>query len=359
MSRELLRSVLDRLEASCDAGFGWDEICRWSPGGREWLEQLGLLVETERAAVVECDGCDEQCICGVDLVVGVRSQAPRAFVVCGLRDDMGRVPVPLDRLRRWRVDAERLCRLVALAAGLSGAVRQLGQHRLWSLGYIELGNRRVDLFLAHGPQWPHGGPSDPAWAPLDECSYPVLLVPVTPPPDHLCPQGARVLSVDRLLRVEPDGLRLDLVEISRMIGAGRARGSQGVVPFRVPKGTQWSQVIIEVANSEVVRISVGAKTDHRTFEEMGCADRRKPSPQPDVQWGLLLQLAEGDGQLAGKYGVAQASQGTAKKMVSKMRRVLRAVFPDIPGDPFHPYTTERGYTARFVIRSERRAAGRG
>jgi hypothetical protein len=77
---------------------GRDDLRGWPQGALAALEWCGALRETGLASAAGCDGCDDACI-EETIVLGER-EGTRAFVACSRRADMGRVDVPLERLRR-------------------------------------------------------------------------------------------------------------------------------------------------------------------------------------------------------------------------------------------------------------------
>jgi hypothetical protein len=65
------------------------------------LADAGLLLPAEPASALICDGCERNCVMPVQVAPATAAQPGRAFIVCDKRDDIGRVPVDLVRLRRW------------------------------------------------------------------------------------------------------------------------------------------------------------------------------------------------------------------------------------------------------------------
>lgn len=134
-------------------------------------------------------------------------------------------------------------------------------------------------------------------------------------------------------------------------GAERGPGEgrvQDVAPFPTPAGVGWEQVALVFYNDETVRITAGAFSDHKTFEDMGFVDRRFTPPRPDRLWIFLRSLAKQEGEF-GAVGVPQVSWGKTRRMVSDLRSRLKHYF-SIEEDPFHPYVSARLYRTRFVLR---------
>ena len=108
MSPQVLNLILKALEANGEVVFARDDIATWPEGDFDEALRAGLLVETEPAKEVVCPGCEEACLEDVEFVCGDEGEAPRAYVVCGKRDDIGRVEIPLEQLQRWAVNATRV-----------------------------------------------------------------------------------------------------------------------------------------------------------------------------------------------------------------------------------------------------------
>ena len=278
-------------------------------------------------------------------------QAPRAYVVCRERDDIGRVAVPLERLNQWRPDLTALARWTAAEVGTGDQVEEVAEGRLWWLGRPRLGNRPVDVFLAVGV-----GPADSipaaALARIRESTDALVLVPGQVPTEARFGTAAKVACLSRLISLGPVGLSLDRRGMEAAVGKGRPTRRQTVAPFDAPPDTTWEQLLIEFQNDEVVKISVGSAVDHKTFADMGFADRRKTEGQPDVLWVFLRELAGQEGELAwtDNTGVPERNRHKAKKWVSDIRARLQAYFPSLAGDPFKSYRRAGAYRTRFVLR---------
>jgi hypothetical protein len=108
----VLYELLLRLRANHDEPviLGWDEVRRWPPGVLDTLTQDGLLSEAAPANSLECEGCEEHCWMPVHVFPAERGRPARAFIACDYREDIGRVPVDLNRRRRWQATPDRLVR---------------------------------------------------------------------------------------------------------------------------------------------------------------------------------------------------------------------------------------------------------
>ena len=107
MSPKVLNLILRALEANGEAVFGREDIAAWPKGDFEEALRIGLLEEAAPAEEVVCPGCEEACLEDVEFVYGDRPEDTRAYVVCGKREDVGRVLIPLESLQRWAANKSR------------------------------------------------------------------------------------------------------------------------------------------------------------------------------------------------------------------------------------------------------------
>lgn len=92
--------IVERLAAyyPAPAIFGADEIADWPDDITAGLELSGLLKPAHRADIVMCDGCHWGCYKQVVFRPGIT--AARAFIICDEEPNLGRIGVPIERLRQ-------------------------------------------------------------------------------------------------------------------------------------------------------------------------------------------------------------------------------------------------------------------
>jgi hypothetical protein len=111
------------------------------------LCDAGLLTASEPAATTICDGCDRACPMEVQFAPGRGVSPSRAFINCDKRDDIGRVPVEMDRLRRWRASLDLIAETTATLLGTDRPPKPLNAGLVWSLGFIDHGEAAVEVTL--------------------------------------------------------------------------------------------------------------------------------------------------------------------------------------------------------------------
>lgn len=107
MSPKVLNLILKALDANGEAVFGPEDIAAWPEGDFDEALRTGLLEEAAPAEEVVCPGCEDACLEDVEFVYGDRPEDTRAYVICGQREDIGRVPIPLESLQRWAANKSR------------------------------------------------------------------------------------------------------------------------------------------------------------------------------------------------------------------------------------------------------------
>ena len=134
---ETLLELLERVGASRDAAVLVDEeeLSRWPAETVLGMKAHKLLVKASPAGTVVCPGCEQECTMPVYTVSDGAGKAA-AFVVCDKRDDISRVAVPAERLRKWRCGMEAVGGFVARSLGLRPESQRKAGDGLWELGLV-------------------------------------------------------------------------------------------------------------------------------------------------------------------------------------------------------------------------------
>lgn len=304
------------------------------------------MKQASHATSVVCHGCEEACLSEVEFVGGEEGTPLRAYVVCERRDDIGRVEVPLERLRRWAVDLGGLAVMIAGNLGAVGGVEELRTARLWWLGRATFRAGRMDVFMARGLGLQGGAQEVGAEPRFQQCSRAVLLT-LGDTTDDLFP-GKIAVSLQRLLVLGEDGLSLERRVVEDEVARRAGRSVYQVRRFPTPPGTTWERVsIVITADDDAAQVSAGGVTEPVTPAEMGMAHPRNPSRFLE-SWKLLVRLAT-HGPI--RPDSRDFSLKTPKR-VERLRKALQAFF-GIPDDPFQPYRRAGGYAPRFDLRRVR------
>ncbi|MCX5638654.1 MAG: hypothetical protein NTX52_13340 [Planctomycetota bacterium] len=89
-----------------------DETKDWPDGKLNELIEAGILTEIEPAKEIVCDQCEENCDIEPEIRENPATGKNIGVFVCSRRDDIGRVPIDLNRLRQWQIDKKKLWKLV-------------------------------------------------------------------------------------------------------------------------------------------------------------------------------------------------------------------------------------------------------
>jgi len=200
--------VLTCLSEQSSALFGYDDLTDADPAEVAALQCSGLLQEVGYAGWVTCEGCDKACREEVVLLDDEPGQT-RAYVACQERDEIGRVEVPLDRLRQWQATGEGLARVVAGLLGTDGKIEECVRGRLWWLGRPDIAGRRADVFVACGLTDDADTDEISECKRLRECARPFVLLPALREETDWLPGNGVTLSLLRLLSVSEGEMDLD------------------------------------------------------------------------------------------------------------------------------------------------------
>lgn len=115
------------------------------------------------------------------------------------------------------------------------------------------------------------------------------------------------------------------------------------VDFCTPPGASWEDVAIVILSDTRAKLTVKDVTVEASFAELGFVDRRKTEPRPNAYWHTLRKLAMHKGVISW-----DSKDYAPRKRIQGVRFHLRDIF-GIDGDPFLPYSRDRGYAARFKV----------
>lgn len=114
-----LAELLARVGASQEAAalLSGHELSQWPDAAVAAMKAQRLLTRAHPAISAVCPGCERDCV----MPVLTRIHPLRGaitFIDCDKRSDVSRVPVPVERLERWRCTTDAVCGFVAAALGL-------------------------------------------------------------------------------------------------------------------------------------------------------------------------------------------------------------------------------------------------
>jgi hypothetical protein len=128
----------------------WDSIQQWPDGALKAFLKLGLLKSAPAAQSLECQECENRCFMDVLTLPNDNPAFTRAFIVCedaDMQADMGRINVPMDRLRQWQSSPKQLAKVLAGLLGLNDAFSVSGDPIVFKLGMLQSNKGRRWIVL--------------------------------------------------------------------------------------------------------------------------------------------------------------------------------------------------------------------
>ena len=209
-----MTTVLRSLDSMRSTGFGVDDVREWPGNALGTLVNAGILRKSRYAASVLCRECSENC----SVVVEVEDREddvlpPIAFYDCPLRDDVGRIRIPLERLETWALSRSGLAATLANELQTEAEPQEITPGRLWLLGSLVADGMRTRVLLACGMSRLDG---DKALCDARSRSIlpAVVLVPKTVGFDTAPGESTEVVPLELVISLGPDGMAVDVSAIS-------------------------------------------------------------------------------------------------------------------------------------------------
>ncbi|MEX0963779.1 MAG: hypothetical protein WDZ52_07040 [Pseudohongiellaceae bacterium] len=133
-----LIELLDRLAAlqGNTVTINTDELSQWPTEIVEELKTHNLIRITRPATSVVCTECEEECERPVHTITDSPSD-PALFVVCEKRDDINRIPVPINRVEQWQTSCTLLADFLSGLLGLHRPVTDSVSDSRWEIGMLK------------------------------------------------------------------------------------------------------------------------------------------------------------------------------------------------------------------------------
>lgn len=192
-----------------------DEALQWSAAAIDRLTAVGLIQKIESAEAVTCDTCGLGHVEDVLFVKSPEGSSLRAYISC---PDNGRVWVPLDRLRQWKVNFDGIASALAAAFNCT-TPEEIVPSRIWFVGKTKLAGRSREIFLACGLGWPDHASILQQASRLKTSGASVILVPGAFPPAAIWIDATPpVIPLGTIFSLHPSGLAIDKAHMESMLG---------------------------------------------------------------------------------------------------------------------------------------------
>ena len=256
-------------------------------------------------------------------------------------DTEGVIDIELDRLRQWRIDADRVAGLVAGSLDLSSPIEVLLRERLWRIGRRRMGGRYRDIFFGVGAGLPVAEMSAAIRSSIGPGSALLLTVGTDGNPEGI-PAGQHRLDLASVSRVEGGRVVIDLDYVEERLAGEAASTRKSSPSIPVPAGTAWRDVSIIVFDG-LLQVTVCGKVHEKEFAEIGVDEQSQP-----IQ--LLKLFAAARGTLSSER-ISEVPKGDTppKTRVRRLRALLQSLI-DIDGDPVPNQKKADTYTCAFEIR---------
>lgn len=217
--------LFQSLDSTLNIGFGRDDLKCWPVGALEVLLNADVLRKSDYARSVVCRECPDECSVEVRFIEGEEGGEPRAFFDCPRRDDIGRVRVALDELQTYSLSVSGMAAVIA--GELGGTAEELMLGRLWTIGRVDIGGARTDVWLARGLRWPDGERVLREARSRKQSQSAVVLSPTWVESDG----SLEIVPLNDVLRLDGGGLSVDVSVIRE--AAERAQAAVGACVSRL------------------------------------------------------------------------------------------------------------------------------
>ncbi len=131
---DVLGELILRICPKDNGTVSWEQVREW-PGGALGIFQIaGWIKPKVSAKSVTCPGCEENCFMPVHVSPTVQEKPIQAFVACDRRDDMGKIPIPLDTLQQWQITESQVAQWIANELSLKGKPKKDKTTRTMQVG---------------------------------------------------------------------------------------------------------------------------------------------------------------------------------------------------------------------------------
>lgn len=147
---QILTALIAHINASGKPiHIDWDEVAQWQDEALALFMGVRLLSDSNKSQSLECTGCEHRCFMSVELT----EDKQRAFIVCDhpdMQTQMGRITVPLERLKQWKTSSKHFARVIANLLGFEGIANDKKEAGIYGLGMLksDTGRRWVSLSVS-------------------------------------------------------------------------------------------------------------------------------------------------------------------------------------------------------------------
>lgn len=112
---QVLSLLLSHLSKHKKVVLSWAAINLWQPKTFELLLKNHVIKATDKASVIQCQGCEKHCTVDVTRF-DYPSSKIRYYAVCEddyMHEQMGRMTIPPEQLNQWQCNTKQLIKIIA------------------------------------------------------------------------------------------------------------------------------------------------------------------------------------------------------------------------------------------------------
>lgn len=141
---DVLQELIQHMDSHGDGALAWEQVREWPEGAIKIFLNAGWIKSIEPAKIVECPGCEENCFMPVHVLPTAKGKPARAYVACDKRDDMGRIPIPMELRQQWQITDNQVAHWVAHTLGLKGKPKKEKKSGAIHIGNVQ-GKKKMGL----------------------------------------------------------------------------------------------------------------------------------------------------------------------------------------------------------------------
>lgn len=143
-----LIELLERIGANNGAPvfINNNELSEWPQDLVITIKSCGLITQAPPATNITCPGCEKSCTMLVNCITN-QANLTSAFIICDKRNDINRVPIPIESMQQWQASGYYTAKMVSKLLDLSSPVTST-ENSFWNLGVFRGSKHSSHLLLS-------------------------------------------------------------------------------------------------------------------------------------------------------------------------------------------------------------------
>lgn len=126
----------------------WVAVNLWQEEAFKLVLENKLITPTQKATSIQCQGCEKHCV--VDVTAQKYPSRTLYYAACEdpyMHEEMGRMTIPLEQLKQWKISIKQLAVLIADLLGLSCGISYKADQKSIVLGTLKSKTGRKSVVL--------------------------------------------------------------------------------------------------------------------------------------------------------------------------------------------------------------------